>query len=81
MTERDRDIARRFIQAEGQTLKDRPPEKQVKWFKTRCPECGVKVEYSLKPNWNGQLKCGTCQHEFRLTLLDHFSIEFEEEMS
>lgn len=72
-------LKKRFEQAEGQILKERPPEKKIKWFKTRCPECGAKVEYSPKPNWDGMLTCGSCQHNFRLAILNHFSIEYEEE--
>ena len=77
MTERDEILAKRFRWAEGQALKDRPPEIRRKWFKTRCPGCKEQVQYSPKENWDGLLRCGSCGHEFRLAILDHFSIEFE----
>ena len=74
-----RDILKdRFDKAEGQVLKDRPPEIKRKWFKTRYPECGESIRYAPKENWNVQLKCGSYQHEFRLALLSHFSIEYRD---
>ena len=74
-------LRRRFREAEGIVLKNRPPEKKVRWFKTRCPKCNSKIEYSPKSDWNGLLRCGECGHEFRLSLLDHFTIEYEDEVS
>ncbi len=77
-----RDILKdRFEKAEGQVLKDRPQEKpkKIRWFRTRCPACDHVVEYSPKEDWDGRLTCPQCQHSFRLVLLDHFSIEYEEE--
>lgn len=80
----NRDLAdylrRRFEKAEGQVLKDRPPEKQVKWYKTRCLECKEPIRYSPRENWDGLLKCGSCGHLFRLSILDHFSVEFRDEV-
>ena len=73
-------LRRRFEKAEGQVLKDRPPEKQVKWYKTRCPKCKEPVVYAPKENWDGLLKCGSCGHLFRLSILDHFSVEFRDEV-
>ncbi len=74
-------LRKRFLDAEGQTLKDRPPEKnkKVRWFKTHCPKCDYEVEYAPKENWDGQLTCPQCQNNFQLTLLSHFAIEYRDE--
>ena len=53
--------------------------KKRRWFKTICPSCGEEVQYAPKENWNGKLKCGNCQHEFTLLILDHFVIEYRDE--
>lgn len=70
---RDDEIARRFLLAEGQDLKDRPEPKKRKWLKTRCPHCRKKVEYSPKKNFKGELRCGNCGKKFNITVLDHFN--------
>lgn len=76
-----RAFAERAREAEGLELKDRPPEKKVTWFKTKCPKCKEPIRYSPKENWDGLLKCGSCGHLFRLSILDHFSVELRDEVS
>lgn len=71
-------LRKRFLDAEGQVLKDRPPEKKRRWINTICPKCKVQVKFSPKTNWDGLLKCGECGHEFRLSLLTRFTIRYTE---
>ena len=52
-----------------------------KWFRTICPECGERVEYAPKENWDGKLNCKSCKNDFTLLILDHFTIEFRDEVN
>ena len=71
-TARDRDLARGFIEAEGQKKKDRPPEIKRKWQKAICPECGYKIEDSPKPTWDGDLMCAEYGHIFKVPRLNSY---------
>ncbi len=73
MTERD--LARRFRQAEKLTLRDRPPERKYKWLKAHCTHCGALVQYAPKKYFRGGLYCGSCGKSFHLTRLEDFMEE------
>lgn len=75
--EKVRTLADRFVWAEGQVTRDRPPEKK-KWKIVYCPSCQKKVEYLPKAEWRGMLKCPHCEVTFKVPSLDGF---VEEEAS
>ena len=62
MTERDKDIARRFLFAESQSRRDqyRPKEEKKDWLTTHCTHCDYRIQYIPKEGYQGQLKCPDC---------------------
>lgn len=72
--------AKRIREAEriAQRKRYHPPEEKVKWLSTTCPHCEAKVKYSPKPGFKGELYWGTCGKKFTLTMLDQFTITYEE---
>lgn len=65
-------IERRVLWAEGQLLRDRPPERKIKWLKTHCTHCGALVEYAPREYFRGALHCGHCGKPFHMSRLDDF---------
>jgi hypothetical protein len=63
----------------ARVLKDRSPERKMKWLKTHCTHCGTLVEYASKEYFRGALYCGNCGKAFKLTRLDDFVEEARDE--
>ena len=67
------DIMRRFVWAEGQTIRDRPPQVKHKWQKTQCPKCKFEVKYEPIPGkWDGNIHCPHCGHDFKIPVLTDY---------
>ena len=66
----NRDLAdylrKRFLDAEGQVLKDqyRPKEEKKNWLSTHCTHCGYRIQYIPTEEYRGQLKCPDCGRTF-----------------
>ena len=61
MSDRDRDLARRFLLAEGQQRRDQYRSEEKKdWLTTHCIHCGYRIQYVPTEEWKGRLKCPDC---------------------
>ena len=61
-----KNLASRFVWAEGQMIRDRPPKERIKkdWLTTHCTHCGYKIQYIPKEGWKGRLRCPECGDTF-----------------
>mgnify|MGYP001105685393 CR=1 FL=1 len=72
MSERDRRTVELIQEAERLGMRSRPEPEILKWLKTRCPECGYKIEYSPKNGFTGRLRCPECGYIFKVSRLNYY---------
>lgn len=65
------EIRKRILEAEKIDKQSRPEQVKRKWRTAHCPN-GHKIEYLLKVNFTGELKCVECGVVFKVPSLNGF---------
>ena len=71
-SDKDRRIFERIREAERLDKRKIPTTKKRKWRKTKCPNCGYKVEYEPTETFQGRLRCPNCGEYFKVSRIDDY---------